>query len=269
MTAPPVPPVVMKIGGNEIDDPAFLAGLAPVVLSVGAPVIVVHGGGREIAALQRALGIEPRYLDGVRVTDAESLAVAEMVLRGAVNTRLVRHLLAGGIMALGVSGVDLGLICAEKMFHPEVDMGFTGVVTDVRADILRGWLAQGIIPVIAPICLGADNVYNVNADHVAGAVAAAVAADCVVFLTNVEGVLVNHEPLPALDEQSARSLIAEGVIFGGMIPKVQTALQTLELGVRRVVITNLKGLQTHGGTVFTRAVHAAKDEDKGDDEHSS
>ena len=256
MTALPVPPVVVKIGGNEIDDPAFLAGLAPIVQAAGEPVIIVHGGGREIAALQRALGIEPRYLDGVRVTDAESLTVVEMVLRGAVNTRVVRHLLAGGVAALGVSGVDLGLIRAEKMFHLEVDMGFTGVVVDVRADILRGWLAQGITPVIAPICLGADSSYNVNADHVAGAVAAAVAADRVVFLTNVEGVLVDHKPLRALDEQRARSLIAEGVIFGGMIPKVETALQALELGVQRVVITNLNGLQTHGGTVFTRAGHA-------------
>ena len=251
MTSNQAPPVVVKIGGNEIDDPALLKRLAPTVRALGTPVILVHGGGREISALQRALGIEPRYLDGVRVTDAASLAAVEMVLCGAVNTRVVRYLLAGGVTALGVSGVDLDLIRAEKMPHPEVDMGFTGTVTHVRADILNGWLAQGITPVIAPICLGPDSAYNVNADHVAGAVAAAVGAEKVVFLTNVEGVMVEGEVIPSLDVPRARALIASGVIFGGMIPKVETALHALEMGVQRAVIVNLSGLQTHGGTVFT------------------
>lgn len=249
---PEVQPVVIKIGGNELDDPTFLEALAPTIKRLNVPVIIVHGGGKEISALQKALGIEPRYLDGVRVTDAESLAVVEMVLCGTVNTRLVRLLLAAGLDAVGMSGVDRGLIRAEKMPHPTEDMGFTGDVKAVRADVLRDLLAQRITPVIAPISLGADSAYNVNADHVAGAVAAAVGVEKIVFLTNVEGVLIDGRVARTLSQEAAQSLIADGTIFGGMIPKVQTALSVLERGVPQAVITNLTGLQTHGGTVFTR-----------------
>lgn len=255
MTGAAALPVVVKVGGNEIDDAGFLAGLAPALGALGAPAVVVHGGGKEISALQQALGIEPRYLDGVRVTDAASLTAVEMVLCGAVNTRVVRHLLAGGLDALGVSGVDRGLIRAEKMPHPHTDMGFTGMVTAVRAEVLRGWLAEGVTPVIAPICLGPDSAYNVNADHAAGVVAAALGAARVVFLTNVEGVMIDGNVIGALDAARARALIADGTIFGGMIPKVQTALHVLEMGVPQAVITNLAGLQRHSGTVFTRAAH--------------
>lgn len=250
---PEVQPVVIKIGGNELDDPTFLEALAPAVKRLDAPVIIVHGGGKEISALQKALGIEPRYLDGVRVTDAESLAVVEMVLCGTVNTRLVRLLLAAGLDAVGMSGVDRGLIRAEKMPHPAEDMGFTGEVKAVRADVLQDLLEQRVTPVIAPISLGTDSAYNVNADHVAGAVAAAVGAEKIVFLTNVEGVLVDGQVARTITQEAAQSLIADGTIFGGMIPKVQTALSVLERGVPQAVITNLNGLQTHGGTVFTHA----------------
>lgn len=247
-------PVVIKIGGNEIDDPAFLAELAPAIRSVAAPVIVVHGGGREISALQQVMGIEPRYLDGVRVTDAPSLAVVEMVLAGVVNKRLTRCLLDGGVDAMGVSGVDRGLVRAEKMPHPTEDMGFTGRVVGVRGDVIREWLGQGVTPVIAPVCLGEGSSLNVNADHVAGAVASAVAASRVVFLTNVEGVLVNGERADTLTPEQAETLITVGTIFGGMIPKVRTALHALDEGVPEAVITNLAGLRAGTGTVFCRQV---------------
>lgn len=243
-------PVVIKIGGNEIDDPTFLGELAPAVRSVAAPVIVVHGGGREISALQQLMGIEPRYLDGVRVTDAPSLAVVEMVLCGVVNKRLVRHLLAGGVEALGVSGVDRGLVRAEKMSHSTEDMGFTGQVASVRGALLRGWLEQGVTPVLAPVCLGENSSLNVNADHVAGAVAGAVGASRIVFLTNVEGVLVNGQRAATLTPEQAEALIVERTIFGGMIPKVRTALHALDEGVPEAVITNLAGLKAGTGTVF-------------------
>ncbi len=243
-------PVVIKIGGNEIDDPAFLAALAPALGSVRAPVIIVHGGGREISALQQVMGIEPHYLDGVRVTDAPSLAVVEMVLAGVVNKRLVRHLLAGGIEALGVSGVDRGLVRAEKMPHPTEDMGFTGRVVAVRGEVLHDWLGQGVTPVIAPVCLGDGTNYNVNADHVAGAVAAAVGAARVVFLTNVAGVLVSGQPVVTLTPEQAEAFIRDGTIFGGMIPKVRTALHALDGGVPEAMITNLAGLAAGTGTVF-------------------
>jgi acetylglutamate kinase len=245
-------PVLIKIGGNEIDDPTLLAELAAVVRGLDAPVVIVHGGGKEISALQQQLGIEPRYVDGVRITDEASLAVVEMVLCGVVNKRLVRYLVSGGVDALGMSGVDRGLICAEKMQHPTLDMGFTGSVTKVRGEILKALLAEGVTPVIAPICLGEGSNYNVNADHVAGAVAAAVGAKRVVFLTNVEGVLADGQVIARLTPEKAQALIDEGTIFGGMIPKVQTALRALDDGVPQAAITNLTGLKTHGGTVFMR-----------------
>ena len=243
-------PIVIKIGGHELDDEAFLTELAGVIKALSEPVVIVHGGGKEISGLQTKIGIEPRYINGVRVTDAASLALVEMVLCGTANKRLVRYLINGGVDAQGISGVDRGLIRAEKMHHAEVDMGFTGEVVSVRGEVLLAMLEQGITPVIAPISLGPDSSYNVNADHVAGAVAAAIGARQVVFLTNVEGVLMNGSLLNALTPDEVDKLIGNGTIFGGMIPKVQTALSALATGVPQAVITNLTGLQTHGGTVF-------------------
>lgn len=247
-------PIVIKIGGNEIDNPAFLAELPAVIRRLEAPAVIVHGGGKEIAQIQQQLGIEPRYVDGLRITDAPSLAVVEMVLCGLVNKRLVRYLLNGGVDALGISGADRGLVRAEKMQHPAIDMGYTGTITAVRAEVLHELLAGGVTPVIAPICVGSDSNYNLNADHVAGAVAAAINAQSVVFLTNVEGVLLNGTVMPTLTIQQAQALISDGTIFGGMIPKVQTALQALERGASQAVITNLQGLKAGGGTIFTASV---------------
>lgn len=247
------PPVVLKIGGHEIEDPVFLSSLAGFVHDFDHPLIIVHGGGREISSLQNRLGIEPVYVDGVRKTDAESLALVTMVLAGVVNKRLVRYLLGRGIDALGLSGVDLRLVSAQKMQHDEYDMGFTGEVVSVRAEAIKQILDQKVVPVIAPVCYAADadiDAYNVNADHVAGAVGAAIGAERVVFLTNVSGVLADSRVIPQLSGQQAEDLIVSGVISGGMVPKVRTALQMLEVGVARSVITNLEGLKTHGGTVI-------------------
>jgi acetylglutamate kinase len=242
---------VIKIGGHELGDPSFLKGLAEVVRAMDMPVVIVHGGGKEISDLQTQMGIEPRYLDGVRVTDAASLALVEMVLCGTTNKRVVRHLIAGGVEAQGMSGVDRGLSRAEKMPHPTEDMGFTGEVKSVRGEVLHEMLTQGITPVIAPICLGPESSLNVNADHVAGSVAEAIGAHKVVFITNVEGVKVADRVMETLTPIETQNLIAEGTIFGGMIPKVQTALGVLGRGVPQAVITNLAGLTTHGGTVFS------------------
>lgn len=258
-------PVVIKVSGHELDDAAFLRGFARAVAAANAPVVVVHGGGKEISTLQQQMGIEPRYVDGVRVTDRPSLVLVEMVLRGAVNTRLVRLFLDAGLDAQGLSGVDRGLVRAEKMTGTEQDMGYTGRVGAVRADVLRGLLADGVTPVLAPICLGPDSAYNCNADHVAGAVAAALEADRLVFLTNVDGVLADGALLPRLTPADVERLIANGTITGGMIPKVRTALEALESGVRRAVITSLTGLASGGGTVFERE-DAGAPEARGDEQ---
>jgi acetylglutamate kinase len=245
-------PILIKVSGHELDDLAYLTEFAQIIKSVDAPVVIVHGGGAEISAMQKVMGIEPRYLDGVRITDEASLKVVEMVLCGTVNKRLVRVLLAAGVDALGMSGVDRGLIRAKKMQNPIQDMGFTGSVMSVREDVLPPLLAQGITPVIAPVCLGENNNFNVNADHVAGAIAGSLDAARVVFLTNVEGVLVNDQVVPILTPEQTVSLIADGTIFGGMIPKVQTALHALKTGVAQAVITNLAGLKNNGGTIFSQ-----------------
>lgn len=251
-------PIVIKISGHELDDAAYLAEFASTIRALNVPTVIVHGGGKEISALQTQMGIDPRYVDGIRITDEVSLALVEMVLCGTVNKRLVRILLDAGVDALGMSGVDRGLVRAEKMPHPTQDMGYTGIVTAVRSDVLPDLLAQNITPVIAPICIGEGHNYNVNADHVAGAIAGALNADRLVFLSNVEGVLLEDRVLPKLTLEQVEAMIADGAIFGGMIPKVRTALHALRDGVKRAVITNLNGLQTHGGTVFTAEAHAAE-----------
>lgn len=243
-------PIVIKISGHELDSPDFLAELAATLKHFDTPVVIVHGGGKEITALQTRLGIEPRYVDGLRITDAESLALVEMVLCGTVNKRIVRTLVNAGIDAVGLSGVDGGLVSADKMTHESVDMGYTGEVTAVRVDLLVDMLDQGVTPVIAPICLGEDSNFNVNADHVAGAVAAALEAERLVFVSNVEGVLKDGAVIPQLTPNQVGEMIADGTIFGGMIPKVKTALESLAEGVAQAVITNLKGLSSGGGTVF-------------------
>lgn len=244
--------IVIKISGHELDSAEYLAEFAQVIREMNAPTIIVHGGGKEISTLQQRLAITPRFVDGVRITDADSLALVEMVLCGTVNKRLVRTLVNAGVNAVGLSGVDGGMISAAPTHHEAVDMGFTGEVTAIRVDLLLNLLELGITPVIAPICLGADNNFNVNGDHVAGAVAAAVEAERLVFLSNVEGVLKDGSVIATLTPGQTEALIADGTIFGGMIPKVRTALAALDDDVAQAVIADLGGLRKNGGTVFVK-----------------
>ena len=247
--------IVIKISGHELDSAEYVAEFAQVIRDMNAPTIIVHGGGKEISTLQGRLGIEPKFVDGVRVTDAASLSLVEMVMCGAINKRLVRVLVNAGVNAIGLSGVDGGMISAVKMAHESVDMGFTGEVTAVRVDLLLNLLDMGITPVIAPICLGEDNNFNVNADHVAGALAAALEAERLVFLSNVPGVLrdiKDDHVIATLSPEETEAMIADGTIFGGMIPKVRTALHALDDEVSQGVITDLAGLRSNGGTIFTR-----------------
>ncbi|MCS7072233.1 MAG: acetylglutamate kinase [Anaerolinea sp.] len=245
------PITVIKISGHEIDDTTTLTRLAAIVAEYPQRVIVVHGGGKEISALQTALGIEPRYIDGQRVTDAATLSLVEMVLCGVVNKRLVRVLLRAGVDALGISGVDRQLITARKLEIPDADLGFTGVPVSVNQAILLDYTAHGIVPVIAPVCYGAEHNFNVNADLVAGAIAASVRASQLIFLSNVPGVLDSQgELLPQLTAAEAQVLIAAGTIHGGMLPKVRTALDALRATGTQTVITDLDGLAREAGTRF-------------------
>ena len=130
-------PIVLKISGHELDDADYLRDFANTLARMNQPVIIVHGGGKEISALQTRLGIEPRYIDGIRITDAESLVLVEMVMCGTINKRIVRTLLAAGVQAIGLSGVDGGIVQAVKMVHPTVDMGFTGQIVTVNPKPLQ------------------------------------------------------------------------------------------------------------------------------------
>jgi len=246
---------VTKIGGNELNVPGFLEELADIhsrLTQMGGWAVIVHGGGQDIADLQSQLGIEPVKVDGLRVTDAASLAVAEMVLSGRANKQIVRALLAAGLDAVGLSGVDGRLLTAAKKQHPTVDLGLVGEVTAVRLPLLRHLLQAGIIPVISPISLGDDGqTYNVNADEAAAAIAAALGADTLDFISNVPGVLAGGELVPYLTPDEAEALIADGTISGGMIPKVRAALDALARGVAQVRIVDLVGLRGGGGTVFS------------------
>lgn len=241
---------VIKIGGNELDDPTFIDNLGRVMAALETPTILVHGGGKEIKELQERLGIEAQYIDGLRVTDAESLVVVKMVLAGRVNKRLVASLVAAGVDAFGMSGVDRASIKVEKLHHPQGDLGQVGRVTFVRTEVFKHLLEEGVTPVLSPLCYGPDgSIFNVNADHVAMAIAAAMPAEVLVFVSNVPGVLREGELLPRLTAAQVEELIAEKVIVGGMIPKVRSAIEAVTAGVRAVRITNLAGLEAATGTI--------------------
>ena len=248
--------LVLKVGGNELDDPAFLDGLAGAIgwLQADHRVVLVHGGGREIAAWQERLGLTPRFIEGLRVTDDQSLAVAEMVLSARTNKMLVARLLRAGILAAGVSGVDGGLLIVEKMTHPAGDLGWVGRIVGSDPLLLRALLAAGFVPVVSPISLGRDgHSYNVNADQAAQAIAVALGASALVFVSNVPGVRVNGQVVASLTAAQAEAWIRDGTISGGMIPKVRAALEAVGAGVRRAVITNLAGLREGSGTAFNGA----------------
>jgi acetylglutamate kinase len=242
---------ILKIGGNELDDGGFLSGLADFVAGLAEPVVIIHGGGKAIADLQTRLGLVTMKVDGLRVTDAESLAVAQMVLSGQVNKQIVAALLAAGVDAVGVSGVDGGVLRCQKKEHPTADLGFVGTVTQVRASLVQFLLGQGITAVLSPISLGEDGqIYNVNADEAAGAVALALNAQALDFISNVPGVLFEGEVIPQLTPVQTEKLIRGGIVNGGMIPKVRAALMAVASGVPQARIVNLAGLATAGGTVF-------------------
>ena len=243
---------LVKISGHYLDHDALLKQFAGAVAEREEQLVIVHGGGIEITRLQERLGIEPRYEDGLRVTDAQSLSLVEMVLCGSVNKRLVRHLLNAGVDAQGLSGVDRGLVRARQMQHQSVDMQFTGTVTSVRGEVLFQLLELGVTPVIAPVSAGTDSNFNLNADPVSGALAAAIGADSVVFISNVSGVLMDAELVDRLSEVEAQELIADGTIYGGMIPKVKSALDVLSSGVPKAVITDLNGWACDVGTTFVQ-----------------
>ncbi len=244
--------VVFKVSGSDLDDPAFSKRLAELIAAqakAGTRPILVHGGGKEITELLGALKIESRFVEGLRVTDGPTRDVALMVLSGLANKRMVAHLLTAGANAIGLSGVDGALLRVERI---NAELQYVGKPTQVNVALLRSLLDQGIVPVINPMSIDNDNeICNVNADHAAGAIAAALDAQMLTFITNVPGVLNKDKSLiPNLQSPQTQALIQDGTISGGMIPKVRTCLEALDAGVKQVRITNLDGVADNVGTVF-------------------
>lgn len=247
--------LVLKIGGNQVEDEAFLEGFAGAVreLRKEFAVVVVHGGGREIADLHGKLGVAFETVEGLRATSDESLPLVEMVLNGVVNTRLVRRLVNAGVDALGMTGVDLGLVRVTPLSVKGRSLGKVGAVRQVNSEALLQLLDLQVTPVISPVSLGEDGLsYNVNADHVAAGVARAVEAAKLVFVSNVPGVQVTGRTMRALTIGQIEGLIRDGHITGGMIPKVRAATEAVSSGVHQAVITDLEGLKKDGGTAVIK-----------------
>ena len=228
--------IVVKFGGNAMVDDQLAAQFAEDVVlmhSVGIRPVVVHGGGPQIGALMDRLGIQSEFRDGLRVTDAETLDVARMVLVGKVNRDIVSSINRHGSLAVGLSGEDAGLIRAAAR-NPE--LGFVGDVESVNPAIIERLLAEDLIPVVSTI--GADlsgQAYNINADTVAAAVAGALGAERILYLTDVEGLLADVDDpssrISRIDLSGLAALIDNGAISGGMIPKVQACVDAVEAGV--------------------------------------
>lgn len=259
---------VIKYGGHAMGDAEAARDFAEDIVlmkAVGINPIVVHGGGPQIGAMLKKLGVESSFVDGLRVTDAETAKIAEMVLSGAINKELVAWIADAGGKAVGISGKDGGFVTAEKVerttrdpdsnIERVVDLGFVGEPKSIDRTILDTISAAGMIPVVAPIGAGKDgHTYNINADTMAGAIAAAIGADRLFLLTDVAGVLDKSGALLSdLDSAKVAALRADGTVTGGMIPKLETCIAAVEGGVDAAVI--LDGRVPHAMLVeiFTKS----------------
>ena len=237
--------IVIKYGGNAMTEPELKNSFArDIVLlkQVGLQPIVVHGGGPQIGELLKALGKESKFIEGMRVTDQETMDVVEMVLGGKVNKEIVNLITQQGGHAVGLSGKDGDLIHAKQLkissSDPEaapseiIDLGHVGEVSSINPSILDTFLDSNIIPVIAPIGVGSNGeTYNINADSVAASIAAVVKSEKLILLTNTAGVLDGDNLLTGLSPERVKELINTGVIHGGMLPKIRCAVDALQSGV--------------------------------------
>ncbi|HEX3674064.1 MAG TPA: acetylglutamate kinase [Rhizomicrobium sp.] len=268
--------IVVKYGGHAMEGGLASQNFAQDIVlmkQTGIAPVVVHGGGPQIGALLKRLALPSTFVDGLRVTDKATMEVVEMVLSGTINKQIVTGINSAGGRAVGLSGKDGNLVTARKLERYKidaatleskpVDYGFVGEPEKVDPEVLRNIISSGLIPVIAPIGVGAGGeTYNINADTVAGSVAGAMNAARLLLLTDVEGVLDRDGKLiPRLTAAEARRLISEGTISGGMIPKIENAIEAVESGVEAAVILDgriphvllLELFTEHGaGTMITQ-----------------
>lgn len=272
--------IVVKYGGNAMTDPALESSFArDIVLlkTVGMHPVVVHGGGPQVDNLLKELGRQSDRIDGMRVTDKSTMDIVEMVLGGGVNKSIVSLINKHGGSAIGLTGKDANLIQAKKMLMTKIDddgrevpidLGFVGDVVSVNKDVINMLISSNFIPVIAPLGVDSEgNTYNINADLVAGKVAEFLQAEKLMLLTNIKGVLGRDgEVVTGLTPKKVDSLIEDGTISGGMIPKIQCALDAVRSGVKSAVIvdgrvphaTLLEIFTNEGvGTLISREIDAA------------
>ncbi len=245
--------IVIKYGGNAMIDEDLKQSFAQDIVllkQVGINPVVVHGGGPQIGNMLKQIGKESHFIDGMRVTDSETMDIVQMVLGGLVNQQIVTMINQAGGRAIGLTGKDGNLVQGKKLsikkqaadsFPPEIiDLGHVGEVDKINAGVVKMLDADKYIPVIAPIGVGQDGTtYNINADLVAGKVASALCAEKLILLTNTPGVLDKKgDLLTGLDKDKINVLKAEGTIAGGMIPKIQCALDAVNDGVNNSVISD-------------------------------
>ena len=235
--------IVVKYGGSAMVDEELKKRVAEdvsLLKLVGFKPIIVHGGGKEISSMVKRLGMEPKFINGLRVTDEETMDVGEMVL-GKVNKSLVQLVESLGVRAVGISGKDGGLLKVEKKYSDGEDIGFVGEITEVNPELLHDLLEKDFLPIMCPIGLDKDyQTYNINADDAACAIAKAMKAEKLAFLTDIEGVYKDPKDPSTLMSKifvsEAEKLMEEGYIGGGMLPKLHNCIDAVEDGVSKVHI---------------------------------
>ena len=233
--------VVMKYGGNAMVDENLKRSVAQDIVLlryVGINVVLVHGGGPMISSMMDRLGLEPKFVGGLRVTDEATMEVAQMVLVGLINQELVSLINHCGAKAVGISGKDADLLRAEKIQHPDGDLGFVGRVTSIDSTVINSLTAAGHVVVVSSIGVGEQGEsYNINADTAAGELAGALNAEKLITLSDVRGIFraIDDEDslISRLDLDEARALMQSDIISKGMIPKLESCIQALDKGVRR------------------------------------
>ncbi len=249
--------IVIKYGGAAMVQEEFKFSFAQDVTllhSLGLRPVIVHGGGPEITKAISTYGVETQFIDGLRVTDLQSLKISEMVLSGQVNKEIVAQLNDAGSLAVGLSGKDGRLIEASKLQHKEHDLGYVGKIDHIEPKLLINLLRDGYIPVLSPIGMGQDgHSYNINADTVASHIAAALKARKAIFMTDVAGILKDKKLISRLTSAEAEGLIQEEVIQGGMLPKVRGMIYALKQGVGSVHIIDGRDHHALIGELFTDA----------------
>lgn len=250
---------VVKVGGKIVEEEDSLIALLQNFAKIEGKKVLVHGGGRSATALATKLGIESQMVNGRRVTDDETLKVVTMVYAGLVNKNIVANLQALGMNALGLTGADLNYMRSDKRPVKDVDYGWVGDPKEVNSDLLAGLIAQGVVPVLAPITHDKmGHLLNTNADTIAGEAAKALAKHfdvTLMYCFEKKGVLSNPDDddsvIPQINEQQFKTLVDNGTIQGGMIPKIENSLQAVRAGVKQVVITQASDISSNSGTVVS------------------